>query len=166
MIKMEGNMRYQVRQKLFTIGDQFYIKDEQGNDVFTVKRQIMSVGKKLRIYDMAQNELCYIEQKLFKFMPEYLIFLQGELLATVKKKFALLKNDFTIIGNDVNYYVDGNAWGHEFSIKKDDVQVAAISKKYISLSDTYTVDIEDSENQVALIAMTIVIDMVLHDRRN
>lgn len=159
-------MRYIVRQKIFTIGDKFTIRDELGNDLFLVKRQILSVGKKLRIYDMSENELCYIEQKLFKFLPEYHIFKNGESQAVIKKKLAFLKHIFLITASDGEYTVSGNMWGYEFSIQKDEGVVATVSKKFFSVADTYSVDIDDSLDQLKILAMVIVIDMVLHDNQN
>ena len=159
-------MRYLIKQKIFSIGDKFSIKDESETDVFLVKRQLLSIGKKLRIYDIQENEFCYIEQKLFKFLPEYTIFVQGNLLATVKRKFTLLKKDFNIISPDSHYVVNGNVWGHEFSILKDDLEVAQISKAYFSFADTYSLDIDDDVDQITILSLAIVIDMVLHDGKN
>lgn len=159
-------MRYQVRQKIFSIGDKFTIRDESMNDIYMVKRQILSFGKKLRIYDMAENELCYIEQRLFRLLPEYDIYLEGQHVAGVRKKFAIFKNDFIIDSSLGQYYADGNIFAHEFAIYKDGVPVAHVSKKFFSLTDTYGVDIDDSENQLLLLALVIVIDMVCHDRHD
>lgn len=91
-------MRYIIRQKIFSLGDRFSIKDEAGIDIFMVRSQLLSLGHKLRIYDMAGNELCYIEQKLFRFMPEYNIYIGGQHIANVKKNFALLKNSLIVDG--------------------------------------------------------------------
>lgn len=156
-------MRYQVRQKIFTIGDNFTIKDENGVDIYKARRQLLSFGNKLRIYDMADNELCYIEQKLFRFLPEYDIYIGGQFVANVKKKFAFFRNDFLINAASGQYYVDGDIFAHEFSISKDGKVVAYISKKFFSFTDTYGVDIDDDEDQIFNLALGIVIDMVCHD---
>lgn len=156
-------MRYVIRQKIFAIGDSFSIKDDIGSDVFNVRRQILSFGKKLRIYDLADNELCYIEQKIFKFMPEYDIYVGGLHIANVKKKFAFFKNDFEINSPGSQYYVDGDIWAHEFAIYKNNSMIARISKKFFSFSDTYGVEIDDGEDQITVLALAIVIDMVCHD---
>lgn len=159
-------MRYLIRQKIFSIGDSFTIKNEQGNNVFTVRSQIFSFGKKLRIFDLMDNELCYIEQKLFKFMPEYDIYMYGSHIANVKKKFAFFKNDFVIESSGNNYYAEGDLWAHEFSLYNGGRLVATISKEFFTFSDTYGVDIDDGEDQVSTLALAIVIDMVCHDQHN
>lgn len=156
-------MRYVIRQKIFSFGDSFAIKDEMGNEIFIVRSQILSFGKKLRIYDRGGNELCYIEQQLFRFMPEYNIYVAGEHIANVKKKFALFKNDFEITSPGSRYHVDGDFWAHEFNIFKDNEMVARISKKFFSFTDTYGVDVNDRYDQISTLALAIVVDMVCHD---
>ena len=157
-------MRYVVRQKFFSLGDSFAIKDEYGNDVFIVRSQLLSFGKKLRIFDLQDNELCYIEQKLFKFMPEYDLYIAGQHTANIKKKFAFLKHDFDITSSYGDYQVEGDFWAHEFEILKDNRLVARISKEFFSFTDTYGVDIDDAQDQISNLALAIVVDMVCHDK--
>lgn len=159
-------MRYLVRQKIFSLGDSFTIKDEVGNDIFMVKQQLLSIGKKLRIFDMSGNELCYIEQKLFKFLPEYNIYISGSLVANVKKKFAFFRHDFDITCPGNLYQVNGDFWAHEFEIIRGGGVVARISKTFFSFRDTYGVDIDDSYEQMPILALSIVIDMVCHEKNN
>lgn len=159
-------MRYLIRQKIFSFGDTFTIKDELGNDIFMVRQQLLSFGKKLRIYDMNENELCYIEQRLFKFMPEYDIYISGSHVANVKKKLAFFKHDFIITSPGDQFYVNGDIWAHEFEIYRGSQMVAHISKTFFSFTDTYGVDIDDNHDQISMLALSIVIDMVCHDNRN
>jgi uncharacterized protein YxjI len=156
-------MRYIIRQKVFSFGDSFAIKDGMGNDVFIVRSQILSFGKKLRLFDLSGNELCYIEQKVFRFMPEYDIFIAGENIANVKKKFAFFKNNFEINSPGTRFYVEGDLWAHDFSIYSGSQLIATISKKFFSLTDTYGVEVDDNQDQVTALALAIVIDMVCHD---
>ncbi len=43
--------RYQIREKILSIGDQFKIKDELGHDMFIVKSKILSIGDNLILED-------------------------------------------------------------------------------------------------------------------
>lgn len=159
-------MRYVIRQKFFSFGDRFSIKDETGNDIFLVQQQLLSFGKKLRIYDLAENELCYIEQQVFRFMPEYNIYIAGELVATLKKKFAFFRHDFDIYSTGGDYFINGDFWAHEFEIGRNGQIIARISKEFFSFTDTYGVEIDDRYDQVSTLALAIVIDMVCHDQHN
>ncbi len=159
-------MRYAVKQKIFALSDSFTIKDEGGSDVYVVKGKLISIGKKLKLHDMSGNELAYIEQKLFRLLPEYEIYTAGDLRATVKKRFALFRNNFDISASDGNYEVKGNFLGLEFSIVKEGQEVGLISKKFFALSDTYGVEVREGSDPLLILSLAIVIDMVCHDTHN
>ncbi|NLN40539.1 MAG: hypothetical protein GX160_00825 [Clostridiales bacterium] len=159
-------MRFIVRQKIFSFGDNFTIKDEYGREHFIVKGKVFSFGDKLRIYDMAGHELYYIEQKLFRLLPEYTIYQSGQPVARVKKEFTFFRPKFNITSTMGNFTIEGNFLGMDFSIKKNGRLVAQVSKRWFSLSDTYGVDITEDEDYGFLIALVIVIDQVIHDNNN
>jgi uncharacterized protein YxjI len=59
--------------------------------------------------------------------------------------------------------VQGNILDHEYSIKQGWNKVAEVSKKWISLTDTYVVEIDDGQNDVLILAIAVAIDMMAHD---
>ncbi len=156
-------MRFVIRQKIWTFGDNFIIKDEYGREHFIVKGKVFALGDKLRLYTMDGRELYYIEQQLFRFLPEYNIYHHNQPVATVKREFTFFKPRFSISSIMGNYSIDGNFWGMEFSILKSGIPVAQVSKRWFSWSDTYGVDISDEEDYAFILALVIVIDQVLHD---
>lgn len=159
-------MRFVVRQKIFSFGDNFTIKDEYGRDHFMVRGKVFSLGDKLRIYDMAGRELYYIEQKLFRLLPEYTIYQSGRPLARVKKEFTFFKPKFNITSTMGNFTVEGNFLGMDFSIRKNGRLVAQVSKRWFSFADTYGVDILEGEDYGFLITLVIVMDQVIHDNNH
>ncbi|CAF4683022.1 unnamed protein product, partial [Rotaria socialis] len=63
--------RYQIREKIFSIGDNFKIKDEAGQDVYTVRSKLFSLGDKLVLEDIAGNgEHVDLNRKLRSDYPE------------------------------------------------------------------------------------------------
>jgi len=64
-------MRYLMKQKIFAWGDDFTIKDENGNDAFLVDGRAFSLGDKLSFQDTSGNELAFIAQKLLSWGPTY-----------------------------------------------------------------------------------------------
>lgn len=159
-------MKFYIREKIFSIGDNFSIKDVSGNDIFNVQGKIFSMGNKLRIYDMNNNEIVYIEQKLFKFLPEYSIYLNGIYAAKVKKEFTFFSNRFDIDSNMGNYEIEGDFFAHDFSIMKNGSTIAEVSKKWVSWGDSYEINIIEQENYAFILSLVIVIDQVLHDNKN
>lgn len=159
-------MIYQIKQKIFSFGDKFSIKDEMGQDVFYVRGKVFSLGNKLSIEDLDGNEVVYIEQKLFKFLPEYSIYLYGSYAAKVKKELSFFKSSFVIDSSFGNYKVEGDFFSLNFTILKNGITVAKVDKEFFSFSDTYGADINDNEDQAFMLALVIVIDQVLHDNNH
>jgi len=158
-------MKYQIKQKIFSLGDKFIIKDEFGNEKYYVQGKVISLGDKLTMFDMQQNVLAYIEQELFRFLPTYNIYINGMHIARVRKEFTLFQSKFTIESSNGHYTVQGDFFAHEFIIYNNNSVVATVSKKFFSFSDTYGVDVNDNEDQVFILALVIVIDQVLHDNK-
>lgn len=156
-------MKYQIRQRVFSLGDRYNIKDEFGDDRYVVSSEIFSFGHKLRIEDLSGNELIYIEQELFHFLPVYNIYSGGQLAASVKKELSFFKAKFDIESSNGNYSIEGDYLSHEFSIMKNGIEAACVSKQWFAFSDTYGVDIADFEDQPLMLALAIVVDEVLYD---
>lgn len=156
-------MRLEIRQKIFSFGDDFVVRDMMDNPIIVVKGKVFSFGDKLRIYDMSGNELFYIEQKLFKLLPQYTIYQNGSDIATLKREFTFFKPRINIQSVFGDFTIEGKIMQHNFTIYKGNQAVATVNKKYISFSDTYTVDIDDNENIPFITTLVIVIDQMLHD---
>ena len=74
-------MRYVLKQKLLSWGDDYYIRDDQGREVYFVNGKVFSLGGQLSFRDLEGNELAFIRQKLMKLSPTYEIHRGGELAA-------------------------------------------------------------------------------------
>lgn len=157
-------MRYVMKQKLFCWGDDFRIKNEAGEDVFFVDGRAFSLGNKLSFQDLNGNELAFIRQKLLSWGPTYEITRGNELLAVVKKQlFTFFRCTFTVdVPGPDDLEAQGNFLDMEYTFTRGGRTVAEVSKRWFAWSDTYGVDIADGEDNVLLLAATVVIDMVCH----
>ena len=161
-------MRYLMKQKLFCWGDDFAIRNEAGEDVFFVDGKAFSLGDKLSFQDLAGRELAFIRQKLLAWGPTYEIHRDGALAAIVKKHlFTLFRCKFTVdVPGPDALEAQGNFLDLEYTFRRAGRPVAEVSKRWFAWSDTYGVDIADGEDDVLVLASTVVIDMVCHaDRR-
>lgn len=157
-------MRYVLRQKIFCFGDDYTIRDQQGNDCFFVDGKVFSLGKKLSFQDMQGTELAFISQKLLSWGPTYEIYRGGGLAAVVKKElFSFLHCKFTVdVPGPDDLEAEGDFLDKEYSFTRDGALVATVSKRWLSLSDTYGVEIADNEDDVLILASAAVIDLCCH----
>jgi uncharacterized protein YxjI len=133
------NMRYILKEKLFSWGNDFYIKDEFENDVFFVDGKAFTIGAKLSFQDLMGNELAFIQQKLLSWGPTYEIYRDGRLYAVVKKQlFTFFKHVFTIdVPGPDDLEAKGDFMGLEYAFSRRGQHVAQVSRKWFSLTDTH-----------------------------
>jgi uncharacterized protein YxjI len=160
-------MRYIMRQKLFSWGDDFFIKDESGRDAFFVDGKAFSFGNQLSFQDLTGNELAFIKQRLLSWGPTYEIYRGGQLYAVVQKElFTFFNCRFSVdVPGPDDLEAAGDFLDHEYEFNRDGNAVAAVSKQWFSWADTYGVDIAAGEDDILILASTVVIDMACHDNK-
>ena len=160
-------MRYIMKQKVFSLADRFAIRNEAGQEVYFASGEVFSIGHKLSFEDAQGNELLFIRQKLLSFGPTYELFRGAEHVATIRKEpFTLFHCTFDVhIDGHGDLEARGDLTDYEYSVTRNGAPVAQISKAWLAWGDTYGVDIADTEDQVLLLATTVVIDMCCHERR-
>jgi uncharacterized protein YxjI len=157
-------MRYVMRERLFSWGDDFHIKDEDGRDLFFVDGKAFSIGDQLSFRDMEGVEVAHIKQKVLSLSRTYEIHRAGTLAAVVKRKlFSLVHHRFTVdVPGPDDLEASGNFLDHEYTFRRGDRVVATVSKKWFSLADTYGIDVEPGEDDVLILASAVVIDQACH----
>lgn len=159
-------MRYMMKQALFSWGDDFHIKDESGQDRFFVDGKAFSLGNQLSFQDLAGKELCFIKQVLFAWGPTYEIYKGGQLWATVKKElFTFFSASFDIEESGAAPLdVEGDFTNHGYVFSRGGKQVAQVSMEFFTLADTYGVEVVEGEEDILILACTVVIDMACHQK--
>lgn len=157
-------MRYLMKQKLFSWGDDFTIKDDAGRDVYFVDGKGFSLGSQLSFQDMQGNELAFIKQKLLSWGPTYEIARNGEIVAVVKKElFSFIHHRFTVdVPGPDDLEAEGSFTDHEYTFQRGGSVVATVSMRWFSWTDTYGVEIADDEDPVLILASAVVIDQACH----
>lgn len=159
-----------MRQKIFAFGDDFVIKDETGADRFKVDGKVFTIGNKLSFQDMGGRELAFIQQKLLSFKRKYEIHRDGALAAVVSKElFTLFHCKFVVdVPGPNDLEAKGNFLDHEYEFTRDGRVVGACSKRWFAWSDTYGIEVAPGEDDVLILASSVVIDMICHgdDKRH
>lgn len=157
-------MRLFIKQQVLSLKDRFDVKDEDGVDRYYVEGEWLTFAKKLRVYNQNSQEILYIEQKLWKFLPEFDLFIDGQNVATIKKELAFFSNNYVILGQD--WQIEGSITAHDYVIKHQGRVIADINKKWLSWGDSYEINIYDEEHLTVLLGIVIVIDCVVSASRS
>ena len=160
--------RYQMRQKLVSFGDDFWIENQDGQKVYKVDGKMLRVRDTLFFEDPKGRKLCKIQTKVARIKDSMEIEgADGGRLAMVKKALISPVRDRWVVkvGNGPDLDVQGNILDHEYSIGEGRDKIAEVSKKWFRVRDTYGVQVEQGQNDVLLLAVTVAIDMMAHEGR-
>lgn len=156
-----GKNVYQMREKLVSIGDDFFIENQAGQRVFHVDGKALRVRQTLIFKDMQGNELCKIQEKVARIKESMEIEgPNGERMAMVKKAMItpLRERWVAKIGDGPDLDVQGNVLNHEYTIGEGRNKVAEVSRKWFRVRDSYGVEIEPGQNDLLILALTVAID--------
>jgi uncharacterized protein YxjI len=154
-----------MREKLFAIGDDFWIETENGDRVFKVNGKALRARSTFILETPSGEELFKIQEKKLTIRDTMKVQRDGDTVATIKKALITpLRDRFEIEvegGGDLS--AKGNIVDHEYEIERDGDKVAEISKRWFRVRDTYGIEIAPGENQALILAATVCIDEMSHD---
>ena len=151
-------MKLYIREKVFSWGDKFTVKDQYGNDKYLVQGEVFSFGKKLHVYDMTGREVAFIKQELWSFLPKYYVFCNGNQVAEIRKEFTFLFPKYSIAG--LGWEISGSFWEHNYEIVKSGTSIVSIRKDWMSWGDSYELDIANPADELVALAVVLTIDCV------
>jgi uncharacterized protein YxjI len=160
--------RYQMRQKLVAIGDDYWIENERGERVYKVDGKALRIRQTLLFEDPQGNELAKIQEQMLRVRDTMDIDAPtGETLATIKKALITpLRERWTVkVGNGPDLEIQGNILDHEYTIEANGHKVAEVSKKWFRLADSYGVEVAPGQNDLVILAATVAVDMMAHPHR-
>lgn len=158
-----GNTRYQMREKLISIGDDFWIENESGQKAFKVDGKALRVRQTLKFENPKGQALCQIQERMLRVKDSMEVEdAQGHQVAMVKKALiSPIRDRFTVkIKNGPDLEVKGNILDHEYTIGEGRDKIAEVSKKWFRLRDTYGVEIEPGQDDIVILAVTVCIDQM------
>ncbi len=158
--------RYQMREHIFSFGDDFSIKDESGRDVFHVDGKALRPRKTFVIETPGGDELVRIREQRLRLRKTMRIERQGEELATIRKDVLTpLHDHFTVeLVKGGVLEVKGDLLGHEFTIAwESGVAMAEVSKRWFALRDTYGLSVEPDQDAVLALAIAVCVDAIERD---
>ena len=151
-------MKLYIREKVFSWGDKFTVKDAMGNDRYLVQGEVFSWGKKLHVYDMRGEEVAFIKQRLWTWMPKYDVFCNDRHIAEIRREFSLFPK-YAIDG--LGWEINGSFLAHDYEITQYDRTIVRIRKEWMTWGDSYELDIVNPADELVALAVVLTIDCVM-----
>jgi uncharacterized protein YxjI len=159
---------YQMRQKLVSIGDDYWIENDRGERVFKVDGKALRIRQTLIFEDRDGRELCKIQERMMRIKDSMEIEDAGGQRAAMVKKALItpIRERWVVnVANGPDLEVQGNILDHEYTIGEGRDKIAEVSKKWFRVADTYGVQIEQGQNDALILAVTVAIDEMAHPGR-
>jgi uncharacterized protein YxjI len=151
--------RFQMRQRMLSIGDDFWIEAEDGRRAYHVDGKAMRIRKTFVLEDAAGNEVAKLQERKLSVRDKMEIERDGRSLATVRKRLIGIRDRFVIeVEDGPEMAAKGNLVDHEYEIERDGDTVAEVSKKWFRVRETYGVEIAPGEDEALVLAITVCID--------
>lgn len=163
--KDDGGTKYQMREKAFAIGDDYWIETDGGEKVFKVNGKAFRIRDTFVLETPGGEELLTIQEKKLSVRDKMEIERGGKTVATVKKALiSPLRDRFSIdVEDGEDMEAKGNIVDHEYKIERDGDKVAEVSKKWFRVRDTYGIEIAPEQDDALILAVTVCIDQMSHD---
>ena len=163
-----GATHYRMRQTLVSIGDDYWIENDQGERVFKVDGKALRVRETLIFEDSRGTELLKIQERVARVRGTMEIEdAGGHTVATVKKALITpVRERWAVkVADGPDLEIKGNLLDHEYTIEDGRSTVAEVSKKWFRIADTYGVEVAPGQDPALMLAVTAVLDQMAHEAR-
>jgi uncharacterized protein YxjI len=161
-----GNARrYRMRQKMLSIGDDFWIEDEEGERVYRVDGKALRLRKTFHLEDPQGRHLCTIQKRVMHIRDTMEIEgpTGGRMALVHKALISPLRERWKIdVEDGPDLEAQGNIVDHEYEIEDDGRKVAIVSKQWFRVRDTYGVEMAPDQDPALILAVTVAIDEMAH----
>ncbi len=161
----DDGTKYRMREKMFAVGDDFWIENEEGERAFKVDGKALRIRDTLVLEAASGGELYEIQEKKLTIRDKMEIERGGATVATVKKALITpLRDRFSVeVEGGEDMEAKGNIVDHEYEIERGGDKVAEVSKRWFRVRDTYGIEIRPDQDDALILAVSVCIDQMARD---
>jgi uncharacterized protein YxjI len=154
-----------MREKMFSIGDDAWIEDSNGDRAFKADGKALRMRSTFVLEDAEGHEVASIQERMMRIKDVMEIEREGRKIATVKKALVSpLRDRFDVhIEDGDDWDVQGNITAHEYEITSGRGKVAEASMKWFRVRDTYGVEVTPGQDVGLVLAVVVALDEMRRD---
>jgi uncharacterized protein YxjI len=154
-----GGTRYQMREKMFSIGDDAWIENEAGEKAFKVNGKAMRIRDTFILEDAQGHEVAKIQERKLHVRDTMAIERDGRKIAEVHKRLVGFRDHLKVdLDGGEEWKIHGNLVDHEYEIEAHHGKIAEISRKWFRVRDTYGVEIAPDQDDALILAVTVAVE--------
>ena len=159
----EAALRFQLRERLLSIGDDYWIENGQGQRAYKVDGKAFRLRDTWVLEDTAGRNVATIKERKLSLRDAIKIELEGG-DATVKKALVGIRDRFHVdVDGADDLTIHGNIVDHEYEIERKGDTVATVSKKWFRVRDSYGIEVRHIADAPLVLAVSVALDAMAHD---
>lgn len=157
-------MKYYMKSKLFKIKEDFWIQNEENEEIFFVDNKLFAVGLQ---FDLIKDEktLYSVKETVISLLAKYQVKEGNEVVAEVNKKPSFMRDSIKIESKYGDLNVTGDIIDHNYEIYKRSDQIARIHKEVFTFTDSYNVE-TDFEDEAFILTLAVIVDDIIDKQRS
>jgi len=159
----EAALRFQLRERLLSIGDDFWIENGHGQRAYKVDGKAVRFRDTWILEDPTGHHVAKIKERKLSVRDAIRIELDGG-EAMVKNALVGIRDRFHVDvdgGDDLK--IHGNIVDHEYEIERKGTTVATVSKKWFRVRDSYGIEVREVADAPLMLAVAVALDAMAHD---
>ncbi len=150
-----------MNKKLLSLREHYDLQDRQGTYVGEADGNLFQLPAKFAVFDQNHSEVMHLEGKILSLRKQFTIHdsSRNELGVIRKKLMRLFGSDYWLERNGVEFMrIYGNFTEHDYQMAVNQVEVARVHKKWVSLRDQFNISITGEIDPRVVIGAAIVIE--------
>ncbi len=150
-----------MNKKMLSLREHYDLKDRQGTHVGEADGNFLQLPAKFSVFDQTHSEVMHLQGKILSFRKQFTMYdpAGNQLGVIAKKLLKLVGSEYWLERNGVEFMrIYGNFTEHDYQMAVNQVEVARVHKKWVSLRDQFNISITGEIDPRVVIGSAIVIE--------
>jgi uncharacterized protein YxjI len=159
-------MKFMMRERMFGIGEDYWIEDETGQRAFLVDGKALRLRQTFELKDAGGEVLTVIKKKMISVRDTMVVERDGDAVAKVHKKLiSPLRHRMTIeLADGQEWTATGDIIEKNYEIESEQGVVARTSRKWFRIRDSYGLEIDHPDVPLVLSVAVAVEELAEKDK--
>ncbi|MFC4590832.1 LURP-one-related/scramblase family protein [Sphaerisporangium corydalis] len=160
-------MKFQMRERMFSIGDDYWIEDESGHRAFLVDGKALRIRQTFELKGPEGEVLAVIKKKMISIRDTMIVERDGDTVAKVHKKlFSPLRHKMVVeLADGQEWTATGDIIEKNYTIEGDQGVIAETSRKWFRIRETYGIEVTHPDVPLVL-AVAVAVEELADESRH
>jgi uncharacterized protein YxjI len=160
-------VKFLMRERMFSIGEDFWIEDEKGQRAFLVDGKALRLRQTFELKGPGDEILAVIRKKIISIRDTMVVERDGETIAKVHKKlFSPLHHKMLIeLADGQEWTATGDIIEKNYVIESEQGVIAQTSRKWFRIRESYGIEIAHPDLPLVL-SVAVAVDELAEDARH